>query len=340
MTESLDALMGEVADLMPGAVMVEDLTNSGRAALARIEVDGATYVAKRHETTEAFGNEVEALRTLPPDVRPALISVGQRVVVMEDLGPGESLADLLLGDDPARAREGLLLWATTLGCALRPTMREGQRAKPLDLADEVAALATLADHFDVAAPTALGDDVSRLVAPLNASSPWWAFGPSDACPDNNRVMADGSMTLFDFEGATWRHAASEAAYTIGPFCSCWCVAHLPDGMTDAMYAAFEAALEPEDPAEFRVAAEMASLVYVLQQANWYRYFLKENAPIGPPGRAPATGRQFVPFRLDRVAGYRDRYPALGSFAANLADAIRQRWPDTPPMPLYPAFRSG
>lgn len=74
-----------------------------------------TVVAKQHKEAVAFQSEETALRTLPPGVGPTLIGVADSVLVMEDLGVGPSLADLLLGDDPDAAHQGLLGWAQGLG---------------------------------------------------------------------------------------------------------------------------------------------------------------------------------------------------------------------------------
>jgi hypothetical protein len=337
---TLDELMSEVCTLIPGAEMVDDLTNSGRAVLARITVDGQTFIAKSNKDPDRFANEVSALQTLPAEVRPALVSVGERVVVMEDLGNGPSLADLLLGSDSDAAHDALLLWARTLGAALAPSLRRGARPDPLDLQDPMDNIVDVASTFGVAAPAGLADDQRVLEAVFNTETDWFAFGPSDACPDNNRVFPNGTLKFFDFEGAGWRHAASEAAYTRAPFCTCWCVAALPDGTTNAMEDAFMAALDPPSPDAFRVATGAAAIAYVLQTMRYFRQFLDSDAPVAPPGvEAPSRGRQYVHGRLLLIAEYADTVPALAQLAASTAAAMRDRWPDCTPLPLYPAFRA-
>lgn len=335
--DALELLTAEVGQLVPGAALLDNISASRRAVTGRFSVDGTTVIAKRHHEPEAFALEAEAYRMLPEASRPALVARGKRVVVMEDLGTGPSLADLLLGDDAAAASHGLTLWASTLGAALHPSLRRGQRAEPLDLTQEVASLVELAATFDVVAPPGLDADAADLVAPLNAETNWFAFGPSDACPDNNKILADGTMKLFDFEGAGWRHAGSEGAYTRGPFCTCWCVAALPDGAKDAMTDAFMAALQPDDPEAFRATLSPIAAAYVLQSMKYFAYFLEHDQPMGPPGREPNTGRQLVPFRLDFIAEHNE-FPVLGALARDLAQAIRRRWPDTPELQLYAAFR--
>jgi hypothetical protein len=257
---------------------------------------------------------------------------------MEDLGAGESLADLLLGDDAARATDGLMLWARTLAAALKPSLREGARETRLDLGDSAENFLALAEHLGVAR-TAIDDDVRAIERTLSATTPWFAFGPSDACPDNNRLMPDGTMKFFDFEGASWRHAASEAAYTRAPFCTCWCVAALPDGVTQAMEDAFMAELRPPQPDAFRDAIGASVVGYMLQFAAGFRWQVAENAPMAPPYvTAPTHGRQYAHGRLELVSSYERAYPAVAALAADMAEAMRAQWPDCAPLPLYPAFR--
>jgi hypothetical protein len=255
---------------------------------------------------------------------------------MEDLGPGDSLADLLLGDDAARAADALLLWASTLGRALRPTLREGRRAERLDLRTDAERFRAFAAGFGCSG--AVDAEVAAIEDELSAVTPWFAFGPSDACPDNNRLMADGSMRLFDFEGASWRHAASEAAYTRAPFCTCWCVAALPEALAAGMEDAFMDALDPPDPAGLRHAVDASAVAYVLQMSHVLAWLADSDHAMAPAGiTAPARGRQYVHARLTMVARYTDRFPALAALAADVAAAMRTRWPDATPLPPYPAF---
>lgn len=157
-------------------------------------------------------------------------------------------------------------------------------------------------------------------------------------PDNNRVFADGTVKLFDFEGASWRHAASEAAYTIGPFCTCWCVAALPEGAAEHMQDAFMHVFDPPSPDAFREATRCAAILYVLQQLERFPFFLENDFAFGPPNSAPATSRQFVLHRLASVARLATTEPALADLFDALGAAASKQWPDVEPMRLYRAFR--
>ena len=328
----------EDAALLVGPVnLVDDLTFSSKAQVARLRVPGGTtVVAKRPVDSAAFSRELEALRVLPEGVRPALVAAGEGLLIMEDLGPGPSLADLLLGRDPAAAETAVVAWAGTLGQAIRPTLRYGTPEEPDGLEAGLDQMRQLATALDVPVPAGVDDDVALIASMLARRGPWVAFCPSDTCPDNNRVLPDGSVRLFDFEGAGWRHAALEAAYCRAPFCTCWCMARLPEGMTERMEAAFLSALAPTDRAGFVDVVTPAAVHYTIVQFHWFRRFVLDDRPVPP--RAPSTGRQIVYARLLSVAEQRERLPALAELAEGLATAIGRRWPNAAGMPLYPAFR--
>ena len=333
---TIDALLESAASLLGPVHLVDDLTFSNKAHVARLRVrGGTTVVAKRPVEPAAFARELQALRLLPEAVRPALEAAGDDLLVIEDLGPGPSLADLLLGDDPAAAEAALVAWAGTLGQALRPTMRHGTPEEPEGLEAGLDEVRLLASALDVPVPAGVDDDVASIASMLARPGPWVAFCPSDTCPDNNRVLPDGSVRLFDFEGAGWRHAAVEAAYCRAPFCTCWCMARLPDGMTESMEDAFLAALAPTDPVAFLDVVTPAAVHLTLVQFDWFRRFVLGERTA--PARAPSTGRQSVYARLLTVAGERERLPALAEVADGLAAAILGRWPDAAAIPLYPAF---
>lgn len=333
----MDELRDQLSRVLPAAEVVHEIRTGRRATVARVAVGDTTYIAKRNFDAAAFANECAGLTRLPAAFRPELVAQGETLVVMEDLGDGPSLADVLLGTDPVAAERGLLAWADALGAVLAPSLRHGRRDEPLNLDAEVANIVEVAADLGVTPPDLRGD-LAVLTAPFDDETDWFAFGPSDACPDNNRLYPDGSIKFFDFEGASWRHAASEGAYTRAPFCTCWCVGALPDGMTAQMEAAFLAALGATGNDEMHKMIGASAIAYVLQTLKYFRYFLEADQPVAPPGvDAPSSGRQYVHARMRMVAGY-DAYPALAGFCAEIADAMATKWPACTPLPLYRAFR--
>ena len=337
---AVDRLIADAADLLGPVQLVDDLTFSRKATVVRLRVaGGTTMIAKQPRRREMFVRELEALRLLPPTVRPALLASSSDLFVIEDLGSGPSLADLLLGNEANAAEQALMGWAETLGHALRATLREGQAAAPEEIPAGVEGLKRLSAQLDVEVGAGVDDDAALIADTLARTGPWLAYCPSDTCPDNNRVSADGSVRLFDFEGAGWRHAALEAAYCLAPFCTCWCVARLPDGMTERMEEAFLAKLAPPDAVGFRKVVPLAAVSYTLVGfESWFPRFVLEDRPPGPPGVVPSTGRQYVYEQLIAVAALDAELPALAKLARDLAARIAWRWPEATAMPLYQAFR--
>lgn len=177
---SLELLTSEIAELLPGAEIVADISASSRAVTTRLLHDGRRLIAKRHHDASALAKEIEAYQTLPAAFRAELVARSASLLVIEDLGDGPALSDLLLGHDADAANNGLVAWAETLAAALRPTLRRGRRDEPLDAGALRSSIAAFADHLGVATP-ALGAELAALVAPMNAACEWFAFGPSDAC---------------------------------------------------------------------------------------------------------------------------------------------------------------
>ncbi len=319
------------------AVLVEDLSYSSRAVVVRLDLGGGeTAIAKRPFERESFTSEVQALRVLPPDTRPVLLGSRDGVLVMEDLGTGPSLADLLLSSAGALAERALESWARTVGRALRATLRRGVPTAPVDLSDGLKHLVAVAGELGIAAPAGVEDDVRVIVDTLSGRSPWLAYCPGDTCPDNNRVFDDGTVRLFDFEGSGWRHAATEAAYCRAPFCTCWCVATLPAGVTDMMEGAFLDALDPPGRNEFCAAIGLADVSwFLIPFAGYLRRFVHDSPGIGH--RAVIDGRQLAVLRLAAVQAQSHRVPALGELAGGVRDEIIRRWPEAAELPPYPAF---
>lgn len=97
-----------------------DLGGNPRSVVLRCRTaSGGSVVVKR------FGSEPDGLRAFAAEAAglslrlagPELLGVDASVplVVMEDLGSAPTLADVLLGDDPRAALDGLSAWARGLG---------------------------------------------------------------------------------------------------------------------------------------------------------------------------------------------------------------------------------
>ena len=196
----------------------------------------------------------------------------------------------------------------------------------------------MAGDLSIGVPAGVASEAAAIEDALSATSPWLALCPGDTCPDNNRVLSDGSVRFFDFEGAGWRHAATEGAYCRAPFCTCWCVGALPSGTTASMEKEFLDAFDPPEREAFGSFVGLAAVAWTLVTFDYFRRFVREDLQVGPPQRTLCDGRQYVVLRLTAVESQRDHIPALAELAGSLREAIVRRWPQAAQLPAYPAFR--
>ncbi|MGH2599482.1 MAG: hypothetical protein ACRDJ9_08855, partial [Dehalococcoidia bacterium] len=275
------------------------------------------------------------------------------------LGDGESMADVLLGSDPAPAEAALLTYAATIGRingrtvgraaeyrAIRTGIGPGDGAAlpPAgSLQDAFSTVAALAEGVGAELPPGADGECRAVIAALEQPGPFLAFSPSDICPDNNRCYDDGRLRLFDFEGGGLRHALLDGAYCRLALPTCWCVNRVPEPLRVRMEARYRTELAEgcplaRDDAVFGSAMLDACAAWLLWSTNWLLpRVMEEDRPFGP-----ATARQCILLRLDLFATMAEaagRLEALGGLSRRLAAQLRRRWPpETGEMPLYPAFQ--
>jgi len=190
----------------------EELQGSDRTLVVRARAPQGSVVVKLHRdaNAESAVREPAGLEVAGGQETPRLLAVTDPAgVVLEDVGMGDDLAELLLGTDPAAAADGLRRWAAALGAlhartaacgaqlqeALdRSAVRLGLPALPA--AGTPAMLARAADALAVDLPL-LGvspsdhalAELRGLDGLLGGPPQAWALTPSDACPDNNRLTS-------------------------------------------------------------------------------------------------------------------------------------------------------
>jgi hypothetical protein len=279
--------------------------------------------------------------------------------VIEDLGDGGSLADLLLGDDPARAEQGLLAFAAALGrmhaatigqadtfhalcraLALAPDQVAMQTAR--DARADVRRLVGWCDALGVRPAPGFETDIEAACACIQSPGPFLAYTHGDPCPDNNRLTPDG-LRLFDFEHGAFRHALFDGVYGRLPFPTCWCVNRLPPPLPAQMEAAYRAELaaacpEASDAATFCRETAAVCAAWLLTTMEWsFEETLQADRPWGI-----SSLRQRIPLRLHSFADTAEAWgilTALGRTARDMAVRLEQLWgQEIEPMPLYPAFR--
>lgn len=349
------------------------LEGSRRSLVQRVPLEGpdgpGSVIVKAYRSSfDAFLNEAAATDFLGS--HPALRSFGPRLVtadpdvplvVLEDLGSHPSLADALLGTDRYHAASALLEWARSLGTlhaatlGRRPEFEQrrvsaaGRRSLPPPERSSRSELVAGVDRLcglGVARPALLDREV-EAVAALEHVGELDAFTPSDTCPDNN-IFTPGGLRFFDFEGAGFRHAFLDAAYIRIAFPTCWCVNRLPPDLVLRMEETYREELghvapEVADAAFYSDHMARACAWWLLITSGWLLSpLLERDAPVGPPGRQPATRRQCVVHRLElfrEVAEELDALPGLAGLAAGGARQLRRRWPGADcDLPVYPPFR--
>lgn len=334
---SLDETVAMASALLGEPLNVEaDLLFSGRAQVARAtRPDGSTVIVKRPSEQDAFQRELASYQVLPASLRAELLGARDGVLVIEDLGDGVSLAELLLGDDPARASEGLLLWARAVGALARASL--GARPDPAHVrtrwgnADATALLKTAAD-LGVDRDT-LSEEIRWIAAVQDTDGALTTFTPSDICPDNNRIDGD-RIRFFDFEFSSWHNVGFDVSFCRLPFTTCWCVAQLPPDMPEQMEDALVAELGDVDREALDDSVVTAGAWWVLDTISSLAK-LADDHLVRPP--APMTTRERARYRLRWLAEQGDRLPGCAQLAAACIDESDARYGAPAPVPLYSAF---
>jgi len=345
------------------AGLTDDRLDTTRAAA---HVPGSTVVVKRFLDGPGvhglpFEHEVAGLLTL--DHTPVLLAVDEahRLIVMSDVGDGPTLADLLLGSDRDAAWQGAHDWATALGELAGASGRHVERfsaelaargvVKGWDLdADARAGVRRLVDALPT--PTGLArepldamlafvhDDL-EAVASLRAAGLPAVVSPGDTCPDN-AVRTPAGWVFLDLEDTNVHHPALDAAYTLMPFSTCWCVFDPPTGLTDGLLAAFTTGLRrhrPDavvEPAWTRDVL-LACAGWILAMTGWLLDGAVADRPrVGPEGRSPSY-RQLMTSRWRWGAEHlRDVTPSIATVLSDAVAWAEREWGPTP-SGGYPAF---
>ncbi|MEV7774325.1 hypothetical protein [Kitasatospora sp. NPDC086791] len=334
-----------------------DLGGSARSSVLRYRTaDGRSVVVK------AYTGGPDALRGFTAEAAglslglagPAVLGVDREVplLVLEDLGGAPTLADVLLGDDPKAAEEGLLAWAGGLGrLAARSVDRRAEltglwerydRGLPTWAEDpwierNAANLPGALEAAGVAVPAGLREELARIGTAGGEEYP--AFTPGDTCPDNNLLTPQG-LRLLDFEAADYRSVFLTAAYCRMPFATCWCVFALPDGLARRIEAAYRAEVVPVYPALVEDAVWEDGMQRAL--AVWTAHLTlrllprtAEDAPTHRTRRPVPTWRQVLRHRWETAAGL-DRFPAFAAAMRGLLREVADGW-RVDPLPGYPCF---
>lgn len=359
----MDQILHAAGELLGTALVgPTDLGGSSRSTVLRCRTaEGRSVVVK------AYQDDSVALRCFTAETAglslglggPELLGVAPEVplLVMADLGDAPTLADVLLGDDPKAAEEGLLAWARGLGrLAAGSVHRRGElaelsaRYRKNGLAswdddpwipERAAKFPGLLESSGVPVPAGLVDELERVGTAGGETYP--AFTPGDTCPDNNLLTPDG-LRLIDFEAACFQSVFLTAAYCRLPFATCWCVFMLAPDLARRIEETFRAELVPAypalaDDAVWQAGMDQAVVVWTVDSTvSMLSRAQEQDIPMHRTRKPVPTMRQVLRHRWETAgtASAGDAYPAFGAAVRGLLREVADGW-DVPSLPAYPAF---
>lgn len=272
---------------------------------------------------------------------------------MEDLGTGNGLHHLLLGENAEAAAEAAVQYAATVGKMHAATIGKQeayslirQGLGPVDLPDYTwmsSVLGAAIETLGIIPTAGIEEEVKHLTSMMQDPGPFSAYTHGDPCPDN--ILPGPSARLLDFEFGAYRHALLEGVYARMPFPTCWCVGRLPTHLIHRMETRYRMELAKGCPAArddrlFAQAVAAASAYWTIDDCRFLHRHLQQDWQWSP-GLATARQRFLRRFEVAREASdASESFQALGTTFERMAGRLRDLLPpEADQMPWYPAFRS-
>jgi hypothetical protein len=330
----------------------------------RCEVEGVgSVVAKTRRPDDHFrsgdttGRESAALAFLEKigsDAGPRLLAHDDGLVVLEDLGSGSALEDLLVGDDPHAATRAFVMLARAVGRMQAVTRRRQEsfyaRLPEVDPLRDRVSLATVpvdrrwttlravVADCGLPEPTASAvDDVVEVVAWMAEPGDLLVLTNGDLAPQNCRFHGDRAR-LLDFEGAQFQHALIDAAQLRLPFHGGPCWSRIPPEVADQVESAYrEEACVLDDVAYVTGMAAATAAWTVTRLVRLPKLLARDDPhPLGfsRRGQLLDTLRTAVDASVAS-----DSLPGLRTWFEQTITALQTRWPHLPPsQDVYPVYR--
>ncbi|MGH3258234.1 MAG: aminoglycoside phosphotransferase family protein [Streptosporangiaceae bacterium] len=295
-----------------------------------------SVVMKKRADADTFAVEVAALEYLngmPEPVAPRLLGADADagILLMEDLGPGASLADSLLAGDRSRVRADLVTYAEALGSMHAWSMR-WPRDPRLGTPPWPGSVARGKDAFLSAAASlglpaaAAGTEIDQLSLMLDDTG-YHGLVHGDICPDNVRFL-DGRCRIFDFEHSGWGTIALDASYLLAPFPSCWCFGRLPASVAAPAMAAYRGRLQAAGidlGPSWDVAMTAALGAWIIAWGDAIAKVLEEDREWGTTTMRPRLLTWLRSFTS--AARQSGALPGLRVLAGELHERLSARWPE-------------
>jgi hypothetical protein len=284
------------------------------------------------------------------------------LIVMEDLGEGGCLADLLFGTDPVRAEAGLVEAAATVGQLHAASLGRAEEYRDLrasfgaydwdfpwnrraeldrQVQEVKRELQAACDSVGVSVPAGMDGEWSSMLTLYEPGS-LFAFS-ADLGPDHYRYV-DGRPRFIDFEASKYEPAFVDALIGRFVFPSSYLVNRLPPEMAPRMEAAYRAELvkacpEARDDRWFNTSLVNAGGLLILSRLSDRPQLAEDLKADRPWGHASMRQRRLL--HLDAFAAMTEEFghlAVLGGLTRALAARLRTLWEDVAELPLYPAFR--
>ena len=277
--------------------------------------------------------------------------------ILEDLGDHQSLVEPLLEEGAASAERASLTFSATMGSIhagtigrfgtfesllrrINPSLAIFSRAAT-ELGDRVNQLHDVLEGLGIPLGTGFPQELQTVLSAIESPGPFFSYVHGDPCPDN--VSWNGrTMRLIDFEFGGFGHALMDGVYGRMAFPTCWCANRLPNDVLARMEAAYRVELakgcpEAQEDRIFDAALAIACGFWLLSTLS------RDLSRAVEADRTWGIGtmRQRLLARLEAFitfAGESDQLPALRAMASRLLDVLHKAWPETSPLPLYPAFQ--
>lgn len=345
------------------AVFDRDIGPSGTSAIVKRRREAGAW---RSEISLSH-NEIAALRFLSGQgvtVAPQVIASDDTagIVVMEDLGSGPSLEDVLFDHDSRAATAALVAFGTALGemhaatagadgeyyrhrRILGPVHADAERLGVLERSIDSCWMILQSIVTERPELPPLPANVNKEIADINEillePGPWLVLSNGDPCPANTR-LADGTIRFLDFEHASYHHALLDLTSLHLPFPACPCWSLMPQGVSIKAIAAYRNSFAKRYPPVLdddiyypQLAANC--MIWAMQRLTRLPKLdaFDEPHPVGFSRRGQLLSTIEAAVNVARRAG---SCPQLANWLADMSDTLETRWSKAPMIrPFFPAF---
>ncbi len=271
------------------------------------------------------------------------------VLIIEDLGRGSTLEDVLIGDDDMTARNAVVELGRVLARVHGSTV--GRRARYEQIRSALGPLVQLRTWIDtrwtdamealrmleIEIPHRAARELERTRVAIAEPGRWGGVCHSEPGSDN-AIVPSGRLRLIDFEASYWGHVAADVAFPRMAFGHLPVVGALPASVVDEFedaYADEFSKMQPDLASKLSAAIDAASVWLALEclGAHYKLSFDETNAPYGGERGRRQLGSQWTQI-AQRCDG------AIGELARGVLDGFTRVWQAevVPVLSTYAAFQ--